>query len=128
MSEASGKRVIKFRNYVPQDLPSSKTPSKKRELQTDTSNESGKKSRDSEILADRDDQSREVVVDILKRELELNSSEELKIVPKKPNWDLKQQIEKSLQKLQRRTQKAIVEILQEKLDEEQNTDEEENDD
>lgn len=37
----------------------------------------------------------------------------LNIAPKKANWDLKRDIQGQLDKLERRTQKAIVEIIQE---------------
>ena len=53
--------------------------------------------------------------DVIKRELAQHTEEELNIVPKKPNWDLKSQVEDRIQKLKRRTQRAIVEILREKL-------------
>eukprot|EP00981_Chlorochromonas_danica_P011667 scaffold4203_cov166-Ochromonas_danica.AAC.13 len=53
--------------------------------------------------------------DVIKAELEKVSREEVAIIPKKVNWDLKKQIEGKLEKLRRRTQKAIVEILREKL-------------
>ena len=38
-------------------------------------------------------------------------SQVLNIAPKKVNWDLKRDVEKKLQKLNRRTQKAIAELL-----------------
>lgn len=34
------------------------------------------------------------------------------MAPKKANWDLKRDIEKKLDKLERRTQRAILEIMQ----------------
>eukprot|EP00252_Welwitschia_mirabilis_P008328 TRINITY_DN2010_c0_g1_i2.p1 TRINITY_DN2010_c0_g1~~TRINITY_DN2010_c0_g1_i2.p1 ORF type:complete len:170 (+),score=51.42 TRINITY_DN2010_c0_g1_i2:137-646(+) len=37
------------------------------------------------------------------------------IAPKKPNWDLHRAVEKKLEKLQRRTQKALIELMQEQL-------------
>ena len=40
---------------------------------------------------------------------------EINIIPKKLNWDLKVQIEDKLLKLKNKTQKAIVEILREKF-------------
>ena len=42
----------------------------------------------------------------------------LNIAPKKPDWDLKRDIDKRLQKLQRRTQRAIVELIRKRLAEE----------
>lgn len=55
------------------------------------------------------------VVDVIKKELAQHTEEELNIIPKKPNWDLKCQVEDRIQKLKRRTQRAIVDILREKL-------------
>ncbi|KAI8141576.1 cwf18 pre-mRNA splicing factor-domain-containing protein [Fennellomyces sp. T-0311] len=37
------------------------------------------------------------------------------LAPKKPNWDLKRDVEKKLEKLDRRTQRAILEIIRERL-------------
>ena len=44
-----------------------------------------------------------------------NGVNELHVVPKKANWDLKRHAEFKLEKLRKRTQRAIVEILREKL-------------
>jgi coiled-coil domain-containing protein 12 len=44
------------------------------------------------------------------------------ILPKKINWDLKKQIAPKLEKLKKRTQKAIVEMLREKFSKENNDD------
>ena len=63
--------------------------------------------------------------DVIKRELAQHTEEELNIVPKKPNWDLKSQVEDRIQKLKRRTQRAIVEILREKLAAESRNDDDE---
>lgn len=46
---------------------------------------------------------------------EAQDEEELNIAPKKVNWDLKRDVEKKLEKLNRRTQRAIVEIIRERL-------------
>ncbi|CDH48231.1 hypothetical protein RO3G_10424 [Lichtheimia corymbifera JMRC:FSU:9682] len=35
--------------------------------------------------------------------------------PKKPNWDLKRDVEKKLERLDRRTQKAILELIRQRL-------------
>jgi hypothetical protein len=40
---------------------------------------------------------------------------QLDIAPKKPNWDLKRDISKKLEKLERRTQGAIVKLIKQKL-------------
>ena len=34
------------------------------------------------------------------------------VAPKKPNWDLRRDVAKQLEKLERRTQRAIVQLLQ----------------
>ncbi|KAI8051056.1 mRNA splicing factor [Gilbertella persicaria] len=38
------------------------------------------------------------------------------LAPKKPNWDLKRDVEKKLEKLDRRTQRAIYEIIRIRLE------------
>ena len=47
-----------------------------------------------------------------------NDNVELNIIPKKINWDLKAQVEGKLAKLKTRTQRAIVELLREKISKE----------
>lgn len=37
----------------------------------------------------------------------------ISIAPKKPNWDLRRDVQKKLDKLERRTQRAIIELMQE---------------
>ncbi len=37
------------------------------------------------------------------------------VAPKKPNWDLKRDIQPKLDKLERRTQRAIIEIMREQV-------------
>ena len=44
--------------------------------------------------------------------------EETIATPKKINWDLKRDIQDKLKKLEKRTQKAIVEMLKERLEKE----------
>ena len=39
----------------------------------------------------------------------------LDVAPKKANWDLKRDIQKKMDKLERRTQAAIVELIKEKV-------------
>ncbi len=57
--------------------------------------------------------------DVIKRELqrhlEEHGSEQLNVAPRKPNWDLKRDVAKKMEKLNRLTQKAVVELLREKL-------------
>lgn len=44
------------------------------------------------------------------------------LAPRKPDWDLKRDIEKRISKLERRTQRAIAELIRERLKGEQNLD------
>jgi hypothetical protein len=68
---------------------------------------------------------------LIKRELRQfmnDAGEQVNIVPKKANWDLKNQVEGRLEKLQRRTQRAIVDMLRQKMSEmDENGDDSESD-
>lgn len=86
------KRHIKFRNYQPYDASLGGT--------------------DQSPPAARQ---KEPEMSVIQKELEQFKTEELNVVPKKPNWDLKSQVEGRLEKLKRRTQRAIVEMLREKM-------------
>ena len=57
--------------------------------------------------------------DVIKHELAQIQSEEVNIAPRKANLDLKSQVAGNLDKLKRRTQRAIVDILRERLREEE---------
>ncbi|KAF7407776.1 coiled-coil domain-containing protein 12 [Vespula maculifrons] len=41
------------------------------------------------------------------------------LAPRKPDWDLKRDVSKKLEKLERRTQKAIAELIRERLKQDQ---------
>jgi len=101
-SEEVAEKKLKFRNYQPYD-----TSLKKLVKETEV------KENSSVNLATPVDG--RVEMDVIKLELQKFQDEELNIMPKKPNWDLKVQVEGKLEKLKNRTQKAIVEILREKL-------------
>ena len=58
--------------------------------------------------------------DIIKEELSKINSNELNIVPQKANWDLKNGISDKLDKLKKRTQRSIVDLLRDKITEENN--------
>lgn len=36
----------------------------------------------------------------------------LSVAPKKPNWDLRRDVEPKLEKLERRTQRAMIQLMQ----------------
>lgn len=51
----------------------------------------------------------------LQKHLEAHGSEQLNVAPRKQNWDLKRDVAKKMERLNRLTQKAVVELLREKL-------------
>jgi coiled-coil domain-containing protein 12 len=95
-------QVIRFRNYKPYD---SSLVVKEDEPLSNMS----KDIVEAPVVSKRDE------TDVIKKELAQYNEEELNIVPKKANWDLKCQIEGKLIKLKRKTQRAIVDIMREKL-------------
>lgn len=129
----SEKPKIKFRNYKPYDQSlwksadnvvvsvdsdakiskdSSTAPKTSGEVKISSVTEVPVQSAVDKILA-------ATPVDIIQQELEevkeKLGTNELNIVPKKVNWDLKRHAEFKVEKLRKRTQRAIVEILREKL-------------
>ncbi|KAJ8749911.1 hypothetical protein K2173_013826 [Erythroxylum novogranatense] len=87
---------MKFRNYVPQD----------KELQE------GKI--DPPVLPKFEDP-----VAVEPPPQEKKEDPFLNIAPKKPNWDLRRDVQKKLDKLERRTQKAIYKLMEEQEKEKQ---------
>ena len=97
-AKTSEGRVLKFRNYQPktEDLKDSRLASKEAP---------------SVLIGDR--------VELeLKNEIKKKATL-LNIAPQKPNSDLKRDVAKKLKKLARRTQEAIRELIQEKMDAEE---------
>ncbi|WCJ34700.1 Coiled-coil domain-containing protein 12 [Euphorbia peplus] len=90
--------VMKFRNYVPQT----------KELQE------GKLA--PPVLPKFEDPVAAVPVPSEKEDPFLN------IAPKKPNWDLRRDVQKKLDKLEKRTQKAIYKLMEQQQKEKQLTD------
>ena len=122
MTTENTKPVIRFRNYVPHDatLKEKKEEKDAAQLTADAASAPTSSSSSSEppvaapVNTTNSKRKREEV-DVIKQELALHTNEDLNIVPKKPNWDLKSQVEDRIQKLKRRTQRAIVDLLREKL-------------
>jgi len=100
-TEEVAEKKLKFRNYQPYDNQLKKLVKDVDSKENNSSNA---------VQAEGP-----VETDLIKLELQKFQGEELNIMPKKPNWDLKVQVEGKLEKLKNRTQKAIVEILREKL-------------
>ncbi|XP_067021183.1 coiled-coil domain-containing protein 12-like [Acropora muricata] len=91
-------RVIKFRNYLPKDetLKEKKIPNTKPLSVEDEVQEHLEKAKAEKVI----------------EEVDLAN-----LAPRKPDWDLKRDVAKKLEKLEKRTQKAIVELIRERLQE-----------
>jgi coiled-coil domain-containing protein 12 len=117
--EAKKQAAVKFRNYHPQDV--ALLPNKKRPLGTD-GGEGGVAADGENAPKTKRVEAQETEVDIITKELRENKSDEVHIVPKNPNWDLKNQVASKLDRLRRRTQRAIVELLRERVAEDEEQD------
>lgn len=102
----------KFRNYQPFDKKLASTNAAPSSSVTVGAVEENKKKFEKAEIEDSGTTKKR---SLLEEELEKINSDEINLVPKKINADLKQQIAPKLEKLKRRTQKAIVDILREKL-------------
>jgi coiled-coil domain-containing protein 12 len=102
--EPASKRM-KFRNYAPHD-------SSLAAKEGDSQNEEEKRSQEKRSSSGNTKEE----VDIIKVKLqEAEEIEEDVTAPKKPHYDLKAQLEPKLSKLKKRTTRAIVDMLREKL-------------
>lgn len=118
---------IRFRNYQPYDATLKKKHAANEDdlatakhtisSQNNITNPSAEESSNSNSTTTAQEHKE---VDILTLELSKYKSDnvELNIIPKKINWDLKAQVEGKLAKLRTRTQRAIVELLREKISKE----------
>jgi coiled-coil domain-containing protein 12 len=128
MATEATKPVIRFRNYKPHDA----TLRKEKVVDTEPPSSSSSSINANDVASTAvvatatfaapavvpevpNSKRKREVVDVIKKELAQHTEEELNIIPKKPNWDLKCQVEDRIQKLKRKTQRAIVDILREKL-------------
>lgn len=120
------KPTIQFRNYVPKDqsLDASSTtqmdvdddtkPQSKKQ-KTNTTKEESSKSALEIALAKTSRESREAAGQNVGSG---GWSTVLPVTTKKVNWDLKRDIQSKMDKLERRTQRAIVDLLRERLEKE----------
>lgn len=56
-------------------------------------------------------------LDAMKEPMKIQDIDLANLAPRKPDWDLKRDIAKKLEKLERRTQRAIAELIRERLKE-----------
>jgi coiled-coil domain-containing protein 12 len=112
--ERKKQAVVKFRNYHPQDV--ALHTNKKRPLGSDAEEGKGAAADGTENASKaKRVEAQDAEVDVITKELRANKSDEVHIVPKNPNWDLKNQVASKLDRLRRRTQRAIVELLRERV-------------
>ncbi|KAG7369825.1 cwf18 pre-mRNA splicing factor [Nitzschia inconspicua] len=134
----SNKKAITFRNYAPTDkslentepsgVKSGEDPPPNKRPRVDNGNEVAAAPSSNFMLQEA---LREAQKDAKggSSAIALESSGVANAAPKKINWDLKRDIEPKLAKLEKRTQKAIVEMLKSRLElEASQTSDEDNDD
>ncbi|KAJ3299127.1 Coiled-coil domain-containing protein 12 [Borealophlyctis nickersoniae] len=112
--EAPAKPTLRFRNYEPvsedlqplkQDAPAVGPNAK-------------------EVVETVEGQVEQFAREALEAEQQRSKEVDLfNLAPKKPNWDLKRDLEKKTEKLERRTQAAIADIIRERLRQEGNVSE-----
>jgi len=90
------KKMIKFRNYAPKD---EQLKTKKLE-----------KIKPTDVTEEISEHLEKAKPDKLFEEVDLAT-----LAPRKPDWDLKRDLAKKLDKLEKRTQKAIIELIRERL-------------
>lgn len=113
------KKVLKFRNYVPNDesIDQSETihePLSKR-IKTDTLKDGEQPQSELEKALSQ----AKVETALNASDTYLTQDQDTGTVLKKVNWDLKRDISKKLQKLQRQTEKKVVELLRARLEREE---------
>mmetsp|Transcript_412 Transcript_412/g.798 ORF Transcript_412/g.798 Transcript_412/m.798 type:complete len:128 (-) Transcript_412:38-421(-) len=103
---------LKFRNYQPKTEELAEAVVEKSQVATlpDVETTTKKRAADSEEQAEEEADQAQDDIDVLS------------VAPKKANWDLKRDVEKKLQVLERRTQRAIIELTREKVLREQGED------
>ena len=98
VEEEAPKPVLKFRNYKPQDV--------------DLKDKQLPRAKPTDVTEHVSEQLESV------KEKSIEQVDLLNLAPRKPDWDLKRDIAGKLEKLQRRTQRAIVDIVRQRLAEE----------
>ena len=123
VEDKSKQPTIKFRNYIPKDASldaqppiddgSNKQTSKRQKTGTEQSKDTSKSALEI-ALAKTSRESREAAG----QNVGGGWSTVTPVSTKKVNWDLKRDIQHKMDKLERRTQRAIVELLRERLEKE----------
>ena len=112
-SESQQEKSVAFRNYAPKDVTLRAT--EREEGDKDEAEEPASKKQRTESTKSALQQALEEA----KQEAPATSGGDIEeSAPKKINWDLKRDIAPKLEKLEKRTQRAIVELLKERLESE----------
>jgi len=118
--EEAQKKTVNFRNYAPQDESLEKNkeePPSKRPRQEEQKDEKIVKEK-SELEQALKDAKADAAVATHEASKAVGQNDIAAVVPKKINWDLKRDITKKMNRLERRTQKAVVELLRQRLEQE----------
>ncbi|XP_047136162.1 coiled-coil domain-containing protein 12 isoform X1 [Hydra vulgaris] len=95
-SSGPPKKVIKFRNYTPQD-----PLLKEKKIE---------KAKPAKVLENIGEHLEKGKLQTAVEDVDLTT-----LAPRKPDWDLKRDVTNRMDKLEKRTQKAIVELIRERL-------------
>ncbi|KAI9477931.1 MAG: mRNA splicing factor [Benjaminiella poitrasii] len=106
-STSDAEKGIKFRSYIPND------EKLKEHVEISTSDDIQET-----IESETKDMTKETLAQAIEKQKE--EVDLFNLAPKKPNWDLKRDVEKKLEKLERQTQKSIYEIIRKRLQNDQN--------
>ncbi|KAI8877807.1 mRNA splicing factor [Backusella circina FSU 941] len=102
-NQEDAEKTLMFRSYTPNDETLKKHVDTATPSDIGSTVESETKNYTSETLTQAAEKQKE--------EVDL-----FNLAPKKPNWDLKRDVEKKLEKLDRKTQRAIYEIIRQRLE------------
>jgi coiled-coil domain-containing protein 12 len=129
-SNGNKERVVKFRNYAPKD----------ESLDKEAGEPASKKMRQNDEIEQQEEKHSELERALMEANVDaamatedagFTATQESGIhfiaAPKKVNWDLKRDVAKKMNRLERRTQKAVVELLRLRLEQEAENEVEDND-
>ncbi|KAG2206956.1 mRNA splicing factor [Mucor mucedo] len=102
-STEEAEKALKFRSYTPND------DKLKEHVEIATPNDIG-----DTIESETKNLTKEALAQAAEKQKE--EVDLFNLAPKKPNWDLKRDVEKKLEKLDRKTQRAIYEIIRQRLE------------
>ncbi|KAK9760237.1 hypothetical protein K7432_015973 [Basidiobolus ranarum] len=107
-AENNNKPTLRFRNYEPinDELQSSVTPLEREKIETIEKEVDGL----TEAVLEEEQKK-------MKEDLDLTN-----LAPKKPNWDLKRDVEKQLNRLEKKTKASIAELIRMRLQGDQTSD------